>query len=178
MNTRRRCVVGLLASAALGRAAAQAPELVAPNVVPIDDRLVTSGQPQATALASLSRLGFQAVISLAPADAPDAVADEPALLQAQGIDFVHLPVAFDVPSERDFEALSAALRQHAGRRVLVHCQVNMRASTLVFLHRAIVRREDPAGAWEAVTRVWLPRGPWQALIVSTLRRHGVAFDPY
>lgn len=178
MNSRRRRVIVLLAAGAPGLATAQAPELAAPNVVPIDDRLVTSGQPQAPALASLARLGFESVISLSPADAPDAVADEPALLRAQGIEFVRLPVALDVPTERDFEALSDALRQRAAKRVLVHCQANMRASTLVFLHRAIVRHDDPPSAWEAVIRVWTPRGAWRQLVVTLLRRHGVDFDPY
>lgn len=178
VNKEARCVVGLLTATALGVAAAQTPNLVAPNVVPIDDLLVTSGQPQILALSSLSRLGFQTVISLSPSDAPDAVSDEPAMLQAQGIEFVRLPVAFDVPTEHDFEALSEALRQRAGRRVLVHCQANMRASTLVFLHRTIARRDEPARAWEAVTSVWTPRGEWRQLIATLLRRYGIDFDPY
>ena len=50
------------------------------------------------------------------------------------------------------------------RKVLVHCQINMRASSLVFLHRTIALKEDPRVAYEAVTAVWSPRGPWRALI--------------
>ena len=49
---------------------------------------------------------------------------------------------------------------------------------MVFLHRVIARHEDPALAWEAVTRVWSPRGPWRQLVLTMLRHQGIAFDPY
>ena len=74
--------------------------------------------------------------------------------------------------------LSETLERLKSKRVLVHCQVNMRASTLVFLHRVTVNREDPALAYEAVARVWSPRGPWKTLIVEQLRKHRIEFDPY
>lgn len=69
----------------------------------------------------------------------------------------------------------ASLRGH---KVLVHCQVNMRASSMVFLHRVIVGREEPERAYEAVTQVWSPNGRWRAFIVAMLRNHEIAFDPY
>jgi hypothetical protein len=62
--------------------------------------------------------------------------------------------------------------------VLVHCQVNMRASSLVFLHRVIRGQEDPALAYEAVARVWSPSGPWRQLITSQLARYKIDFVPY
>jgi hypothetical protein len=54
----------------------------------------------------------------------------------------------------------------------------MRASSMVFLYRVIVRREEPERAYEAVARVWSPSGPWKALLLAQLRKAGIAFDPY
>ena len=62
------------------------------------------------------------------------------------------------------------------RKVLVHCQVNLRASSLVFLYRTIVGTEKPEEAWKAVEKIWTPRGAWKRLIEEQLRRHGVAFE--
>ena len=106
------------------------------------------------------------------------MADEPAILAKQGIAFTHIPVAFGAPTEDHLEALSAALQRLQGRKVLVHCQVNMRASTLVFLYRTIKRQEDPAIAWEAVARVWVPGGAWRGLVVDQLAKHGIKFEPF
>ena len=150
----------------------------APNVVAIGPNLVTSGQPTAQALATLSQQGFNAVIYLAPGSVPDAVTDEAELLARQRIQFIHIPIPFGSPTEAHFEALSAALQRLQGSKVLVHCQVNMRASTLVFLHRVIEQGENPATAWESVARVWSPEGPWKRLVLSQLAKHGIKFEPY
>lgn len=159
-------------------AAAQAPKLDAPNVVPISPRLVTSGQPTAAALAHLASQGFGAVIYLAPPTVPDAVRDEAAIVERQGLSYINIPIKFNNPTEADFESFVAALAQVGNRKVLVHCQVNMRASSMVFLHRVIVGNESPEAAYEAVSKVWSPEGPWKTLIVSELRKHRIAFEPY
>lgn len=175
----RRACLALLPTAPAGwpaPALARAGELDAPNVVPIGPRLVTAGQPTAAALATLGSLGFQAVVYLAPWTVPDAVADEPARLARQGVAFRHIPIPFDAPTAAHAQAVSEALTALAHQRVLVHCQVNMRASSMVFLHRVIQGREDPATAYAAVRQVWVPRGPWRQLLQAELARHHIDFE--
>ena len=152
--------------------------MAAPNVVPISATLVTSGQPTAQALATLASQGFQAVIYLAPFTVSDAVKEEPLLVSKQGIEFIHIPIPFNKPDESHFLAVSSALERLQGRKVLVHCQVNMRASSMVFLHRVISGKEDPSRAYEAVAAVWSPQGPWRQLLAGQLAKHGIAFEPY
>lgn len=161
-----------------GTVAAHGQALDAPNVVPIDPTLVTSGQPSRSALASLGQQGFQAVIYLAPSSVTDAVADEPEILRQQGIEFVHIPIPFDRPQERHVRAVSDALQRLKGRKVLVHCQVNLRASSMVFLYRTLTAGQDASKAYESVSAVWSPQGPWRSLIRDQLHRHGIDFDPY
>ena len=150
----------------------------APNIVTISANLVTSGQPTAKALADLGSLGFNAVIYLAPSTVDDVVKEEPQLLAKQGIEFIHIPIPFATPDESHFIALSAALERLRNKKVLVHCQINLRASSLVFLHRAIRAKEDPAKAYESVAAVWSPQGAWRKLITEQLAKHGVKFEPY
>ncbi|OYU46531.1 MAG: hypothetical protein CFE44_01645 [Burkholderiales bacterium PBB4] len=152
--------------------------LDAPNVVEISPSLVTAGQPTSKALAQLGLLGFQAVIYLAPNTVPDAVKDEPDLLMRQAIEFIHIPIPFDTPTEEHAVAVTEALMRLKEKRVLVHCQVNMRASTMVFLHRTTTLKENPAHAYDAVSRVWSPRGPWRALLIAQLKKHKIEFQPF
>lgn len=168
-----------IAGAAAGITAAAADgTLRAPNVVAISPRLVTSGQPTADALSQLGTQGFGAVIYLAPPTVPDAVPDEAEIVRRQGLEFVNIPIRFGDPTEADFRAFVDAMNRLRDRRVLVHCQVNMRASSMTFLYRVIVDRESPEHAYEAVAQIWSPQGPWKQLLQSQLRQAGIAFDPY
>jgi protein tyrosine phosphatase (PTP) superfamily phosphohydrolase (DUF442 family) len=181
MKMRRRDVVlGLLASAGVGCPAITWSEgtLAAPNVVPITPQLVTSGQPSAEALARLGQQGFQAVVYLAPLTLPDAVKDEPEILARQHIEFVNIPIAFGKPTAQDFEQVAATLDRWKDKKVLVHCEVNMRASSMVFLYRTLRLKEKPEVAYEAVEKVWSPRGVWRELIVAQLKSKGIEFEPY
>jgi protein tyrosine phosphatase (PTP) superfamily phosphohydrolase (DUF442 family) len=168
----------LLAAGLASGLQAFAQGLAAPNVVPISKLLVTSGQPSPLALAGLGGLGFEAVIYLAPSTVPDAVANEPELLAKQGIEFVHIPIPFGKPEASHFIAVSAALRRLRPKKVLVHCQVNMRASSMVFLHRVLANNENPELAYEAVAKVWSPSGAWRDLLLAELHKHNVNFQPY
>lgn len=147
-----------------------------PNRVDISPRLVTSGQPSTQALAGLKARGFEAVICLAPPTVHDAVRDEPLIVARQGLVFINLPIRFDDPTEADLETLAGLLNTLRERKTLVHCQVNMRASTLVFLYRSIYLKEDPRKAYEAVSRIWVPQGPWRKLAEDQLRKHKIDFE--
>lgn len=171
------CPALALASATVA-AQADATRFVAPNIVSISPTLVTSGQPSEPSLAQLSSLGFGGVIYLAPPTVPDAVTDEAGIVQRQGLAYVNIPIRFGKPTDEDFQAFVSALAGMQGRKVLVHCQVNMRASSMVFLQRVIVGKESPEAAYQSVATVWSPDGVWKQLIVSELKSHHIAFEPY
>jgi protein tyrosine phosphatase (PTP) superfamily phosphohydrolase (DUF442 family) len=163
---------------ASGNSFAQTLRLAAPNVVEISPQLVTSGQPSAEALAGLKAQAFDAVIYLAPPTVSDAVRDEQLIVTRQGLTFINLPIQFDNPTESDFETFASVLRGLGNRKVLVHCQINYRASVMVFLYRVIVLGTDPRSAYEALAGIWSPEGRWRRLIEDQLRKHKVAFEPY
>lgn len=174
----RRTLLAMAAAALALAARAQAATIQAPNVVAISPLLVTSGQPSREALEGLGAQGFQAVIYLAPSTVSSAVPEEAQILTRQGIEFVHLPIPFGGPDESHYQAVAAALSRLADRKVLIHCEVNMRASSMTFLYRTLALHQAPATAYEAVARVWSPRGPWRTLIVQLLRQHDIDFEPY
>ena len=162
----------------VAKVAIAAPVLDAPNVVVISESLVTSGQPTAAALASLSAQGFGAVINLAPLTVSDAVRHEPEIVRKQGLSFVNLPIKFGNPTDADFQAFVAAMNRFKGKKVLVHCQVNMRASSMTFLYRVVIEHQNPETAYEAVAKIWSPEGPWMHFIAAELKQAGIPFQPY
>lgn len=148
---------------------------LAVNHVVVDERLHTSGQPQPAALSSLAGRGFDTVINLAPPTVQGAVADERELLESSGVEYVNIPVDFRNPTYEDFETFSAALEGARNGQVLVHCQVNARASTFTFLYRVVHEGVAPADAYELIKRVWTPVEPWARFAEDVLGRHGIAF---
>jgi protein tyrosine phosphatase (PTP) superfamily phosphohydrolase (DUF442 family) len=166
----------LLLAAALAMPAL-AHEGPAPNRVDISPALVTSGQPTKAFLETLKAEGFEAVVYLAPPTVPDALSEEPRIVGAQGLVFVNIPMDWNRPVAADFQAFTRVMQALAGRKVYVHCQMNFRASTLVFLHRVITLKEPPERAWESVQRAWVPNPVWKAYILATLKANGVAYEP-
>ena len=158
--------------------AALAGAVEAPNVVAISPHLVTSGQPNVRSLSSLREEGFTAVIYLVPPNAYDAVPREAEILREQGIAYVQVPIQWDRPTDADFDAFAAAMKRLADGKVLVHCQINLRASSMTFLYRVIEQREPPDKAYESVASVWSPNAVWKRYLASQLGRASVAFEPY
>lgn len=173
---RRQLLMSL--PAALTSVGCSAGGLDAPNEVAIDAQWVTAGQPSRAGLGRLKDLGYAQLLYLAPFSVSDAIADEPQLVRAQGLRFDHVPIPWASPQLSHVDAVFATLNAWPVRaKGLVHCQVNMRASVMVFLHRVLVRGHEPEQAWSAVTKIWTPEGRWRQLVDDALRRGGVRFDP-
>jgi protein tyrosine phosphatase (PTP) superfamily phosphohydrolase (DUF442 family) len=166
--------------AALGLAAlpALAHEGPAPNRVDISPLLLTSGQPTKAFLETLKEQGYEAVVYLAPPTVVDALAEEPRIVGRQGLTYVNIPIVWESPTAADFQQFTRVMQSLAGRKVFVHCQMNFRASSLVFLHRVITLKEPPERAWESVQRAWVPNATWKKYILSTLKAHGLAYEPF
>lgn len=126
--------------------------------------LASSGQPQREHFPVLARAGFEAVINLAMPTSPNALSDEAALCAAQQLRYHALPVPWEAPAPEHFEQFRALMQELAGRKTLVHCALNYRASTFLFLYRVRVLGEDRAAAEADLRQIWTPNVTWQAFI--------------
>jgi len=145
------------------------------NYVAATERLHTAGQPDAATLATLAEQGFELVVNLAPPSNQGAVADEGKLIAEDGPTYVNIPVSWQQPTYEDFELFSAVMNGARDRKVLVHCQLNMRASAFTFLYRVIHEDVPPEEAMQALRAVWIPRDQWATFTADVLARHNVDF---
>ena len=174
----RWCLPTLLSTFAL-TAAGQEPRSVEPigvNYVAATERLHTAGQPSATTLATLAEQGFELVVNLAPPSNDGAVPEEGKLIAEDGPTYVNIPVSWQKPTYQDFELFSAVMNGARDRKVLVHCQLNMRASAFTFLYRVIHEGVPPEDAMQALRAVWIPRDQWATFTADVLKRHGIDFE--
>jgi protein tyrosine phosphatase (PTP) superfamily phosphohydrolase (DUF442 family) len=163
-----------LAATAAAQAPAGNPERGA-NYVVATERLHTAGQPSAAALATLGEQGFELVVNLAPPNNQGAVPDEGKLVAEHGPTYVNIPVNWQKPTYEDFELFSAVMNGARDRKVLVHCQLNMRASAFTFLYRVVHEKVPPDEALKALQAVWIPRDQWATFTADVLARNHVDF---
>ena len=142
------------------------------NHLRIDESLVTGGQPTEEELAAAALDGVQVVINLALHDDPRySLPDEPGTVSAVGMSYVHIPVKFDAPTEKDLLAFFDAMDAHAGKRVLVHCAANKRVTAFLGLYRALREKWDDEQAFAPMKEIWEPNPVWSAFIAAMLDKH-------
>jgi protein tyrosine phosphatase (PTP) superfamily phosphohydrolase (DUF442 family) len=151
------------------------PAPLAANHVVIGERIHTAGQPTAETLAGLAGYGFGLVVNLAPPTAPDAVAEEANLVAAAGAAYVNIPVNWQQPTAADFDRFSEVMKAARNEKVLVHCQLNMRASTFTFLYRVVHENVAPEIAFEDLQKVWTPGDQWALFGNATLAQHDIDY---
>lgn len=134
--------------------------------------LLTAGQPFSHQFASIREAGCEVVINLAMPASPDYIPDEQSLVESLGMTYIAIPVVWEAPQPADLAAFFAALEQQAGKKLFVHCARNMRVSAFVFLHRVLVRKEDPEVCRETMMEIWEPEGVWADFIDERLKDRG------
>jgi uncharacterized protein (TIGR01244 family) len=130
----------------------------------LDDRITTSGQPSETQLADIAALGVRYVINLGLHSHEKALPDEAVTVDALGMTYVHIPVDFKNPTERDFDAFCTALKEASDGPVHVHCIANYRVSAFFYRYRRTVLGMDAARARADLDQVWQPDPVWTAFI--------------
>jgi protein tyrosine phosphatase (PTP) superfamily phosphohydrolase (DUF442 family) len=163
--TRLLAILLLFAS---GLACAEGPV----NLVHWRPGLTSAGQPDAAWLARAREMKYDVVVNLAPPQVQGSIAAEGGIVARTGVYYVNIPVDFMKPAAEDFRFFSEVMRANAGRNVFVHCQVNLRGSSFVFLYRVIHENADPREALAKLDGVWAPDPVWRRFIEETLAAHG------
>ncbi len=134
------------------------------NYLPISESIITSGQPTDMQFELVKEAGFLKVINLAPHTAENALPDEAATLASLGMDYTHIPVDFQNPTEANFEEFCAAMEEIDPAPVLVHCAANMRVSAFMYRYRAEVLGENPRQLEVDLHKIWEPFGVWKVFV--------------
>jgi len=132
----------------------------------------SSGQPTREQLELLKAEGFERIIYIAFSDSGKAFADEDVLVKKLGMEYVHIPVVWDNPSVADFYAFADVMQRYPGKKSLLHCQVNYRASAFSFLYRVLYQDVPVDSAKADMNTVWKPDETWRELIFTILKENG------
>ena len=143
------------------------------NFLALSDTLATAGQPTAEQLALIAAAGFHTVINLAMPDSDGTLDDEAHIVQSLNMRYVHIPVVWEAPSIADIEKFFAALDNHSGQNIFVHCAANKRTAVFVFLYRVIKMQHPCTDALPDVMKIWTPDIRWTSFIEQVLEQHKI-----
>lgn len=132
----------------------------------------SSGQPTKDQLKLLKDDGFERIVYIAFSNNGNAYADEDIVVKELGMDYLHIPVIWDQPTNSDFYTFAGAMSLTPERKTLLHCQVNYRASAFSFLYRVLYEDVSVAVAKADMNTVWQPNETWQKLIFEILEENG------
>ncbi|MBT4492512.1 MAG: hypothetical protein HOC70_04650 [Gammaproteobacteria bacterium] len=137
------------------------------------DTFASSGQPTTDHLKILEEQGVKRIIYLAFTDNDTAINAEDRKVMELDMEYLHIPVDFMNPTLQDFKYFSAAMQAAPDTNTLLHCQINLRASSFSFLYRIIVKKVPVADALDDLQSVWAPNEVWFNFIQTVSEHYGV-----
>jgi protein tyrosine phosphatase (PTP) superfamily phosphohydrolase (DUF442 family) len=143
------------------------------NYLSVSDAIGTAGQPTSQQFMAIREAGYEVVVNLAMPDSSNALPNERELVAEQGMLYFHIPVVWECPTAQDLEQFFDVMARSHGRRVFVHCAMNMRVSVFVYLYRVIWQGIAPDAAYANVLRIWRPNPVWQRFLEDSLVEYGI-----
>jgi protein tyrosine phosphatase (PTP) superfamily phosphohydrolase (DUF442 family) len=140
------------------------------NMLHVAEDLGTAGQPTTEQLAAIKDAGYEVIINLTTGTTPRDLPNEADAVATLGMEYIHIPVVWDHPTETDLTRFFDAMDATQDKKRFVHCIANMRVSAFVMLYR-VLRHEVPLDeARTTMARIWEPNPLWHQFIQEALAR--------
>lgn len=128
----------------------------------------TAGQPTAEQFEAVRNAGFEVVVNLAMTSSDNAMPDEAEVVRGLDLEYVHIPVVWSNPTPEDLAQFFAVMDGNRDRRVFVHCALNWRVSSFMYLYRVLrLGADEEAARWDLLS-IWEPDERWSQFIAAAL----------
>lgn len=134
------------------------------NYKQVNDRLACSGQPTGEQLKGIADNDYRVIINLGLTGAKYSLPDEANSVAGLGLVYHHIPVQFDNPQLSELEEFLQLMQQHAGKKTLVHCAANYRASCFTGLYLLATKQLDQDEMTGFIEDTWQPDPVWQQFL--------------
>ncbi len=136
-----------------------------------NDNFASSGQPTREQFQTIADQGFERIVYIAFTNNPNALVDADQVIKGLGMEYMQVPVAFDKPLPDEFYAFADSMQRNTGKKTLLHCQVNARATAFSFLYRVIYDDVSVVEAKADMNTVWQPNAVWRDFIFEVLAQN-------
>jgi protein tyrosine phosphatase (PTP) superfamily phosphohydrolase (DUF442 family) len=130
------------------------------NYTPLSEQFSSAGMLVAGDFQTLKDNGFQHIINLIPGD----YSEEKNQVASLQMTFDQISVDWNNPSLENFQEFAVLMKQYQGHKVLVHCQMNYRASAFAYLHEVTQLGVEQQEAEKKMLSIWQPNETWAEFI--------------
>lgn len=140
------------------------------NFLQFSDLIYTSGQPVRHEFEDIQKLGVDTVINLAMPSSETAIVDEGDIVTSLEMFYIHMPIPWEAPRPEHFQFFRNTLSSMEGKRLWVHCALNMRVSAFMYLYARCELNMDEHLAGKNLHAIWQPNEVWKSYIEETLKQ--------
>jgi protein tyrosine phosphatase (PTP) superfamily phosphohydrolase (DUF442 family) len=139
------------------------------NYYKISEMLHTSAQPTIDQFSRIKDSDIEIIINLAEINSPDAIENEAEIVYKNSMDYIHIPVDFEKPSDDELKSFFNIMAQQSSKNILVHCAYNWRVSCFVYLYRVLKQDVLEEIAKKDMLNVWQPNETWESFIINSIQ---------
>ncbi len=140
------------------------------NYLKISDKIATAGQPSVEQFSHIKEAGYQVVVNLALKDSSNALRNEKEIVEAEGMQYIHIPVIWENPTEDKLQEFIQVMKTNVDQKVFVHCAANKRVSAFIYLYRRSQDIGDEV-AKKDLHQIWIPNETWQQFIQDVAKNY-------
>ena len=141
------------------------------NFLKLSDAIATSGQPTEEQFSAIKEAGYQVVVNLALPESPNALPDEKKVVEAQGMQYVNIPVVWDNPTTDNVAQFFNVMEANADQKMFVHCAANKRVSAFMYLYHRLHERKSDEDASNDLYQIWVPNETWHKFIQQVVENY-------
>ena len=130
------------------------------NYHSVSENLASSGMLELEEYQNIKAHGFQHVVNLIPGNQ----IKERKYVESLDMTYEQIPVDWGNPKRSDFETFVDLMNSYGDDMVYVHCELNWRASSFVYLYRITQLGDSIDEAFKDLTAIWKPKDGWQEFI--------------
>ncbi|HEY9874529.1 MAG TPA: protein tyrosine phosphatase family protein [Candidatus Obscuribacterales bacterium] len=138
------------------------------NFLKLSESIATSGQPSEEEFSAIKQSGYQVVVNLALPESPNALPDEKKVVEAHGMQYVHIPVVWENPTQEDLIHFFSIMAANPDKKIFVHCAANKRVSAFMYLYHCIYEHMSDEDAKKELYKIWVPNQTWQRFIEEAI----------
>ena len=130
----------------------------------VSENLASSGMLDFKKYKEIEQYGFKHVINLIPG----LQIKERRVVEKLGMSYEQIPVDWGQPKLEDFQRFVTLMKTYGDDEVYVHCQLNWRAASFVYLYRVTQLGVSKEIAEKDLKAIWNPHDGWDEYIKLVL----------
>ena len=134
------------------------------NFLKLSDSIATSGQPTTEQFEAIKESGYRVVVNLALSTSSNALHNEKQIVEAQSMQYVHIPVIWEKPTIENVTEFFSFMEANTDKKIFVHCVANKRVSAFMYLYRRLHENMSDEEAKKELHQIWVPNETWQKFI--------------